>query len=389
MLGHVRTSDRVPGLDLLRAIAIATVMLYHVTSYGPRLPDLVEFGYMGVDLFFVLSGFLIGGQLLQPYTEGRTPRWAAFFVRRAFRVLPAYLVVVAMYFAFPVVRESPNIQPLWQFLTFTQNIFPDYFHARALSHAWSLCIEEHFYLLLPPMVWLLARRPGASKVVATAVALMVGGMVLRGWIWEHDVAPYLQVREGEGNFFDRYIENIYNPTYARLDGLLAGVMLAVIKAFRPAWWSAMMRHGCWFLVAGLLGVGIAMSLPSPGYASAVFGFPLLSASLAAILVSAVNPNALANRMPLPGVATLASMAFSLYLTNKAAYHLVRSTAGDSLAGTGVIGLTVYLLAALVCGTLLYLLVERPALVLRERLFHRRDGAGVSFLLSSTTTRAEP
>ncbi len=381
--------DRIPGLDLLRAAAIAIVMLYHVTSYGPRLPDVVEFGYMGVDLFFVLSGFLIGGQLLQPYAEGRAPRWSGFFVRRAFRVLPAYLVVVALYFAFPGVRESPNIQPLWQFLTFTQNIFPDYFRARALSHAWSLCIEEHFYLLLPPIVWLLARRPGAGKVIATAIALLLGGMVLRGWIWEHDVAPYLQVRDGAGNFFDRYIETIYNPTYTRLDGLLAGVMLAAIKVFRPAWWSWMMRHGCWFLAVGLLGVAVTMSLPSPGHASAVFGFPLLSASLAAILVSAVNPNALANRMPVPGAATLASMAFSLYLTNKAAYHLVRSTVGDALAETGLLALAVYLLAALACGALLYLLVERPALVLRDRLLHVRGDARVSFSPPNTTTRTAP
>ncbi len=175
--------DRIPGLDLLRAAAIAIVMLYHVTSYGPRLPDVVEFGYMGVDLFFVLSGFLIGGQLLQPYAEGRAPRWSGFFVRRAFRVLPAYLVVVALYFAFPGVRESPNIQPLWQFLTFTQNIFPDYFRARALSHAWSLCIEEHFYLLLPPIVWLLARRPGAGKVIATAIAAWSCGAGSGSTMW--------------------------------------------------------------------------------------------------------------------------------------------------------------------------------------------------------------
>ncbi len=64
---------RLPGLDLLRAFAVLWIMLYHVTSYGSRLPDFVEYGYMAVDLFFVLSGFLVGRQLLLPYAaaDGR------------------------------------------------------------------------------------------------------------------------------------------------------------------------------------------------------------------------------------------------------------------------------------------------------------------------------
>ena len=119
-------TQALPGLDLLRAIAIAWVMLYHVTSNSVRLPAVIEFGWMGVDLFFVLSGFLIGWQVLKPFTMGARPDWGRFFPRRAWRVLPAYWVVLAVYFAFPALRESPNIQPAWQFLSFTQNIFADY-----------------------------------------------------------------------------------------------------------------------------------------------------------------------------------------------------------------------------------------------------------------------
>lgn len=65
-------------------------MLYHVTSWGPVLPGFIEYGYIGVDLFFVLSGFLIGWQLVKPYTVGMLPAWGKSFLRRAFRVLPAY-----------------------------------------------------------------------------------------------------------------------------------------------------------------------------------------------------------------------------------------------------------------------------------------------------------
>jgi peptidoglycan/LPS O-acetylase OafA/YrhL len=363
--------NRLPGLDLLRAVAIAWVMLYHLTSYGPRLPAVIEFGFMGVDLFFVLSGFLIGWQLLKPYTCGQQPLWAQFFVRRAFRVLPAYLTVLALYFALPAVRESPGIQPLWQFLTFTQNMFADYFRARAFSHAWSLCIEEHFYLLLPPVVWLLARKPTLGKVAAVALATLVGGMLLRGWLWQHEVAPFLDIGSGEGNFFDRYIENIYNPTYTRLDGLLAGVMLAVVKGFRPVWWSWATARSLWFLAAGVAGVYTSMCLQNPGYLHAVIGFPLLSASLAAIVLAAASPHSWPGRWRVPGAAPIAAMAFSLYLTHKAVYHLVRDNLGAHLQHSNLLALCIYIGAALAVGALLYLAVERPGMRLRERLLRGR------------------
>lgn len=365
--------NRLPGLDLLRAVAIVWVMLYHVTSWGPVLPNFIEYGYIGVDLFFVLSGFLIGWQLLEPYTVGLEPRWRQFFVRRAFRVLPAYWLVLVLYFAVPAVRESPGIQPLWQFLTFTQNMFPDYAQARAFPHAWSLCIEEHFYLLLPPVVWLLARKPTGARIATVAVALLVGGMLLRGWIWQQDVAPFLHVRSGEGNFFERYIENIYNPTYTRLDGLLAGVMLAVVKGFRPAWWCWAMARGVWFLVAGLLVVYAALSLESPGFLSAVFGFPLLSLSLAAIVLASVSPRTGLGRWRVPGVASIAAMAFSLYLTHKAVYHTIRTYLGPYLPDSNLFELGVYIGAALAVGTLLYLTVERPGMRLRDRIMKSNKG----------------
>ncbi len=354
--------NRLPGLDLLRAIAIGWVMLYHLASYGVVMPVLVDrYGYMGVDLFFVLSGFLIGAQLLAPYTRGETPRWGQFFLRRVLRVLPAYLVVLALYFIAPSLRESPDIEPLWQFLTFTQNIFADYERARAFSHAWSLCIEEHFYLLLPAAAWLLARKPSAGKVAAAAFALLAGGMLLRGWIWQHEVAPLT----GLPAFFTRYIETIYNPTWCRLDGLLAGVMLAVVQGFRPAWWDWLMARGPWLLAAGLAGVYVSMRIPSPGFAGAVIGYPLLAASLAALVVAAVSPRTWLGRWRLPGVAPIAAMAFSLYLTHKAVFHWIAGHFAPAVHDGGLLAFCVYVGAALAVGGVLYLAVERPSMRLRS------------------------
>lgn len=350
-------SGRQTGLDLLRAVAVLWVMLYHMSSYGIVLPAVVEHGWMGVDLFFVLSGYLIGGQLLRPYAEGGRPAWRHFMLRRALRVLPAYLAVLAIYAAVPGVRESPGLRPLWQFFTFTVNLVPDSGRL-AFSHAWSLCVEEHFYLLLPPVVWLLVRYPGARRTAAFALAVFIGGMLLRGWLWEHALAPHL---DGEG-FFERFVALIYNPTYARLDGLLVGVMLAAVRVFRPGWWAWLSARSALLPAAGVAVLVLATRLQLDSQAGAILVFPLVALGFGCLLVRASTA---CRRVP--GAAFVAAIAFSLYLTHKAVFHVVRAGVGEALGESNLLAFGAYMAAALAVATLLYLTVERPFLRLRDRL----------------------
>jgi hypothetical protein len=105
--------ERQPGLDLLRALAIIVVVVYHAALFGFKLPGRVDrFGWIGVDLFFVLSGYLIGGQLLAPLGRGQAINLGRFFTRRALRIMPAYFAVLAIYFLLPSWREySEMSQP--------------------------------------------------------------------------------------------------------------------------------------------------------------------------------------------------------------------------------------------------------------------------------------
>lgn len=185
----------------------------------------------GVDLFFVLSGFLIGTQVLTPLSRGKPLDFTDFYLRRAFRILPAFLVVLAIYMAWPGFRESPGLAPWWMFLTFTLNLFVDYSEQAAFSHAWSLCVEEHFYLVFPLLAALLLRRPSAARVVAVCVAVVVAGIALRTSVWLHNTALD---QLGGGQQRNWFVEDLYYPTWNRLDGLLAGVVLAMVKVFRPA-----------------------------------------------------------------------------------------------------------------------------------------------------------
>jgi peptidoglycan/LPS O-acetylase OafA/YrhL len=364
--------SRAPGLDLLRAVAILWVMYYHGAVLGllPNGDPVATPGWMGVDLFFALSGYLIGSQLLRPLARGQDPDPGRFYLRRALRTLPAYLVVVGLYFTVPMFRERATIMPLWQFLTFTENLFIDFSHPRAFSHVWSLCVEEQFYLVAPIAIWLMARRPKAWKAIALCAAILLGGMALRGYIWLHDLAPIQHVPHGP--FWQLFQERIYYPTWTRLDGLLGGVVLALIAAFRPKVWASMMRRADLIGLVGLAAVagGIWMFSHRPDFVSAVFGYPLVSFGMTALVAAAAGPVGVLGRRPVPGAATVAAMAYSLYLTHKQVYHMVHAAVGDGLDGRPALAFATYATAALAAGALLYLAVERPFLRLRDALGQR-------------------
>jgi peptidoglycan/LPS O-acetylase OafA/YrhL len=365
------STQREPGLDLLRALAILVVMLYHLSSHGFALPAIVERGWIGVDLFFVLSGYLIGWQLLRQIADGGRPDWGGFMLSRALRVLPAYLAVLALYAWVPPFREAGQMLPIGYFLSFSVNLFPDYQHSMAYSHAWSLCVEEHFYLLLPLALWLLGRRAGIVKVAICAVLLVSGGMLLRAWLWQHELAPQL-IPGGDARLaLIRYIETIYNPTWVRLDGLLAGVLLAALRAFRPAWWTRALGHGRAWLLLGTAGVAVSVLGEPFSLTGAIVQFPLLALSFAFLLLAALSPATGLARITVPGSRQLATLAFSLYLTHKQVYHWLDTGVPDFAEHSPAPALVVYFLASLAVAAMLYGAVERPALMLRARLLARR------------------
>src|ERR1700724_3986804 len=141
--------ERQPGLDLLRAFAILVFVIYHAGIMGFPMPGRVHrWGWIGVDLFFALSGYLIGGQLLAPLARNQRINLGRFFARRALRIMPAYFVVLAIYFLLPSWREYPEMsQPFWKFLLSIQNVA---LHGGPpVSHARSDAVEDRSFLALP------------------------------------------------------------------------------------------------------------------------------------------------------------------------------------------------------------------------------------------------
>src|ERR1700750_1662649 len=174
------------GLDHLRALAILLVLGFHYQLLFPHprwTECFLQLGWTGVDLFFVLSGFLISSQLFAQIKKGRSVSLKTFYIKRFFRILPIYFFIVAVYFLFPFFREKEALAPLWKFLTFTLNFGLDIKHFGTFSHAWSLCFEEHFYLLFPLILIFLQRRKLFAKSYWIFLALLFFGIVLRMYLW--------------------------------------------------------------------------------------------------------------------------------------------------------------------------------------------------------------
>ncbi len=354
--------ERQPGLDLLRALAIFVVVVYHSGIYGFALPyEVHRFCWVGVDLFFVLSGYLIGGQLIAALARGTGLNFGRFYSRRALRILPAYFVVLAIYFCLPSWREFPAISPLWKFLLSVQNI--GLRGGTAFSHAWSLAVEDQFYLVLPVLLFFLTGRRRAAVIVPIAVVL--GGIALRWCLAASH--PNADGTDVSGRAFQLFI---YYPTWTRLDPLVFGVVLAAIRQHRPGWWRHLVEAAPWMALPALALIAFALYLAEDRItvASCIWQFPFIALGMAALLVCALSPRLPFNRIEIPGAAFLASIAYSVYLSHKLVIHFVIGWCGNhGLALTSLPAILLVEGLIYLGGTLLFFAVERPFLQLRHRI----------------------
>src|SRR6058998_1206968 len=358
--------ERQPGLDLLRALAIILVVIYHAGIMGFPLPGRVHrWGWIGVDLFFVLSGYLIGGQLLAELARSERLNLARFYARRALRIMPAYFVILTIYFSLPAWREYPDMaQPFWKFLLSIQNIA---LHGgTAFSHAWSLAVEDQFYLALPFLLLFLYRRPSSAIIIPCL--LVVGGIALRTFLAAQN--PSID----GGVSFRGFQAWIYYPTWTRLDPLVFGVALAAIEKFRPQWWRRLTSYAIWLWLPALALIAYGLWLGEGDYltvTACTWQFPRIALGMAALLICAISPRLVFRRVAIPGAAFIASIAYSAYLIQKLVIRFVEQfCASHNIVLTSAPALICVELCVYAAATILFFTVERPFLQLRHRITPR-------------------
>jgi peptidoglycan/LPS O-acetylase OafA/YrhL len=342
-----KAGTRNASLDTLRALAIVLVVFCHATlNYGvPNGLDFMGLGGVGVDLFFCLSGWLLGRQLCEELQRTGGLEVRRFWLRRWLRTLPAYFAVLFATMAQAVLQGK--LAHWWPYPVFLQN----YLGMPFFGVSWSLCVEEYFYLAVAPTLLLFYRRPRLRPVVPLLLAVPLVARLATpyvalhyGWKWD------LQM------------------THLRYDQCAAGVLLAAAAVFRPAWWRRMRQALVVWVPLGLVLAGMNFywriaRIPHADWDPIVWTF-----SFAALVALANAGPFWQTRAAVPGARYLADRAYAVYLLHIEGIAVMNRAFGQQ-AGHPGLPLWAYLagvwLVALVAAEVLYRTVERPFMRARE------------------------
>ncbi len=308
-------------------------------------------GFIGVDLFFALSGFLITSLLLHERKTYGDIHLGAFWARRALRLAPALVVAVA----FAIVASTylgQELRALWvaASLTYTSNFviaFGDTYPIGLVSHTWSLAMEEQFYLLWP-LILGAASRWGARAVAGTAGVLSVLAVVLRFvYTASHTGDPQLWVR-------------IYFGPDMRLDVIAGGCVAGALLGLGPSPSRAATRAIAVAAAVGTVALtAIALSVPIREYARSPLLITVTSLSATAVVVGAAKLPALARVLSTPPLVGLGKISYGLYLVHVILFPLMMEQP-----------LWMRWFVAIVLAAASYLWIEKPFLAFKGR-FERK------------------
>ena len=362
------------GLDHLRALAILLVLGFHyqLSFFGHPgwLQTVAKGGWTGVDLFFVLSGFLIASQLFSQLKKSKTFSLRHFFLKRFFRIIPVYLFIVGIYFCVPFFHEREALPPLWKFLTFTQNLGLDVKTKGTFSHAWSLCVEEHFYFFLPLLLILLQFTNFFKKSYWILIVFFLLGFVVRMYSWNTFYHPKM----ADDNASVYWAEYIYYPTYTRLDGLLVGVSIAALSQYRPKAWHKISRFGNHLIFISLLVLaGTCFLFTEPdSYGVSIFGFPLIAVGFGFLVMGAISPTSFLYKWNSKTTTLIATLSYAVYLSHKGIIHMVQQLFSNlGIDKNGNMMLLICFGFCILVALLLNIIIEKPFMKWRDRIMRQK------------------
>jgi peptidoglycan/LPS O-acetylase OafA/YrhL len=301
------------SLDGVRGIAILLVIIYHFSSslsvLGFANPVLAffRFGWCGVDVFFVLSGFLITGVLLD--SKSSPDYFRNFYARRVLRIFPLYYGSLFVVFLLRLVLPGAGVWGLHDTLLSPGSLlwpglylenFAIVLHGSSVTgvttHYWSLAVEEHFYLIWPLLVWLATRR----QIIILAFALAIFSMIARVLLYRHGSDP----------------DVVFGLTPLRMDGLAIGALASLAIRGRVGMDVLVRRAWIAFIIAaGMLVAMLALrhTTHQSDPAIWIFAFPLVAILTAAGLLVGMGPNPVRRFLSLRALGWFGKYSFGLYV----------------------------------------------------------------------------
>lgn len=339
-------SNRVSSVDVFRGFAIVLVVLYH---YGSFLP----YGYIGVDLFFVISGLLVGGVLTREFQGRGQINYPRFILQRGLKIWPSYYAFLFIGNGVAMLLYSSDrpdqIIHLWdlkRYLLFFQNYTGKPFHF-SFDHVWSLCVEEHFYILLP-LLFLFLRFFVPPNQSFRYMFILVGLSILFGIL--------LKV-------FSLYFTNsqdTYSGTHNRIDALSWGVLLNLILITCGNQLSRDKRVPIFFVIGVALCASMLLLKNFGGsiffnkvvfHSVVPFSFFLMILGLYYLDFSKLKV-----------IRVIAYFSFNWYLWHPLFSYYIFDRLGDTFGG-----LILYLTSTFLVGAIATVLVEETFLAKREKL----------------------
>ena len=365
--------SQLPSLDVLRTIAVLLVVTQHFAELEkiefPTLSGVFDspafrFGWTGVDLFFVLSGFLIGRQLWREFERSGTIDVKRFVLRRGFRIWPLYLAFIII---------SPALTNTWHY-RWGDWVFLSNYGGGRVEGGWSLSTEEQFYIIAPLAIVLLARWVGLRGWLRL-IPLAIAGTIVARIVTAHSLLAR--------GLDPVAVKNaMYTPFHLHSAGLLIGLLAALVSVLRPEWFfgkRSILRSPLPYLGFTAILLGIALR----EYDNIVFPFLALGLIFGGLMVVLIpwqaGPLGVFRATPFY---TLSRLSYGMYLNHLAVLRWITpavSRAAERATGTAAAGASVALIVTLACSVLfsatLFVAIERPFLDLREKFIGRRSLAG--------------
>jgi len=364
---HTGTHKRIYGLDILRAFAISFVMLSHGYVYSGRIVDFKNYWWLtldGVGLFFVLSGFLVGGILIRTIREKAFTirKLFRFWIRRWFRTLPNYYLVLGVLVVFYYTAHHQLPPKLFQYITFTQCFgWP---HPLFFGEAWSLAVEEWFYLLIPAGLFLVlcfAKNSRRNILLWILFVLLAVTLMRVMKVSQHDYFA-------DGSFGAA----VSKVVLTRLDGIMYGMLGAWLSIYRPQQW---VKHKKLLFALGLiLLIGSRIAI---GYSLFFYGYFYFSvAAVGTLCLLPMLGSLSGGRGVVHRAFTFISIiSYSMYLVNHMIVlrgimpRLLLRLHVDPAAGMlqSFIALVLFWALTIIISYLLYRFWEQPVMRLRDKI----------------------
>ncbi len=355
------SQQRIYGLDVYRAIAIILVVHTHgrYLLQGSILENMPWIKLIdGVELFFVLSGFLIGGILIRSITSSSyrfsLQQLIHFWKRRWFRTLPLYYVILLanVAFAYYGLNADKIDEFSWKFIFFIHN-FNSSFHS-FFWESWSLSIEEWFYIIFPSILLCLLRfRASKSSILAAILLLIILPLIYRVYLFDPNLT---------GSVWDVSVRKV---VIVRLDSIIYGVLAAYIKHYYPRFWT----WNVWlYFMLGCALMFLIAYIPRQASDFWTQSFYLNGTSIAAMFMLPLA-SSIQNFKSVIGqwLTHISLISYSMYLINLALIsELIKKHVVIHSPTEGCMWYAIYWVLVIVIGSGLYRYIELPFLKLRDR-----------------------